>query len=157
MAFVQVMCYLPSSSESSSFSPGGDNSWAANMLRSLVKYVARTRCWIGSDHGLPNLSSDPPGQPFLPSSKLTNMILLDPVDEKPDFATAYVGQTPVNYFLVVPLTLAEAQWKREAGAENSIYYIVGNKRKYPENVLVDYVIDPYRQCAVTDLACRNMF
>lgn len=134
------------------------NNWPVEMLRSLAAYVSATRCWIAEDHGLPNLIKPHSlNQSFHESTKLSNMILLDPVEEDEDFSSVNIDGKRVNFYLVVPLTPAEAQWKREVGAEKSIYYIVGNKRAYPENVLVDYVIDSSRPCAVTDLNCREHF
>ena len=133
------------------------NNWPVEMLRSLAAYVVSTRCWVAVDHGIPSLLTDTPGEPFHASTKLANMILLAPVDEAEGFETVNVNGNTVNFYVVVPLTPAEAQWKREVGAAKSIHYIVGNKREYPENVLVDYVIDASRPCCVEDLQCREYF
>lgn len=133
------------------------SNWPMEMLRSLAGYVASTRCWVAEDHGIPSLLTDTPGGPFHASTKLANVILLAPVDEAEGFETVEVNGNTVNFYVVVPLTPAEAQWKREVGAAKSIHYIVGNKREYPENVLVDYVIDASRPCCVEDLHCREYF
>lgn len=133
------------------------DNWPVEMLRSLAAYVASTRCWVAEDHGIPSLLTDTPGERFHASTKLANMILLAPVEEAKGFESVDVNGNTVNFYVVVPLTPAEAQWKREVGAAKSIHYIVGNKREYPENVLVDYVIDASRPCCVEDLQCREYF
>lgn len=112
---------------------------------------------MAEDHGIPSLLTDTPGEPFHESTKLASMILLAPVEEAEGFGTVNVNGNIVNFYVVVPLTPAEAQWKREVGAANSIHYIIGNKREYPENVLVDYIIDASRPCCVEDLQCRDYF
>ena len=61
----------------------------------------------------------------------------------------------VNFYLVVPLTAAEAQWKREVGAEKSIFYMVGSKEEGGDNIAVDYAISTFRPCAVDDLGVRS--
>lgn len=154
------MCYLPETWQMPLISDSNitENNWPVEMLRSLAMYVAGTRCWIAEDHGIPSLlNPEKPGDRFHSSTKLSNMILLAPVDEEEDFASVKVGDKKVNFYVVVPLTSAEAQWKRDVGAANSIYYIVGNKREYPQNVAVDYVIDASRPCAVEDLHLREYF
>lgn len=155
----EVFCYLPEDWHFPSFL-GSDEmteeNWPMEMLRSLANYVSSTKCWIAEDHGLPNLYSNPPGQPFHASTKLSHMILLYPVNEVEDFSVVYVNGTQVNFYLVCPLTSAEAQWKRDVGAENSIYFIVGSKKIGGDNVLVDYVIDAKRPCCVDDLNAPDM-
>ncbi len=55
------------------------------------------------------------------------------------------------------MTTAEARWKREVGASESIHYIVGSKDIGGDGVMVDYVIDPKRPCAVEDLHCKEIY
>lgn len=119
------------------------------MLRSYVQYVSSTKAWIARYHGLPNILSDPPGQQFVPCVPFSHVVLFDTeVNEKPGFAVADVDGEKVNFYLVVPVTAAEAAWKREVGIEDSLFYAVGSKEE-SESVCIDYVIDPNRKCAVT--------
>jgi hypothetical protein len=155
----ELMCYLPADWE---FPPSligqiDEKSWPFEFLRSMGTYVQQTGAWLAEDHGLPNFLSDPPGGNYLPDNNLLNAILLCP-DENEDFFSVCVSaaeQSWVNFYLVVPLTPDEAAWKREVGAAASIYYIVGSKAIGGENVLVDYVIDPGRGCAVRDMGGRG--
>ena len=154
------MCYLPADWKFPSSLGGAqvtDESWPIDMIRSLSKYVQATGSWLAENHGLPNFSGEETGMPFTPSTKLSHMILLSPIMEDDDFNVVNVDGTFVNLYLVVPLTAAEAAWKREVGAVNSIYYIVGSKALGGEHVLVDYIIDPKRPCCVTDLNCREIY
>ena len=52
---------------------------------------------------------------------------------------------------VLPLTAAEAAWKRRAGAA-ALYSAVGAKKPW-NTVAIDYIIDNGRACAVTDGKC----
>ncbi len=158
-----------------------DENWPIQLLRDIAQYVNVYGAWVAEDHGLPNFLSDPPGLPFTPTTKLSHVILLSPVEEeermtfcivpdkkndeeqgeeKPSNATEEEEEKKgqmVNFYLVVPLTTAEAQWKREVGASESIYYIVGSKAIGGNHVMVDYVIDHSRPCAVEDLHCREIY
>lgn len=150
------MCYLPAN-YTFPLALGGpidELSWPIEMLRSLIQYVGTTHCWLGESHGIPNLYSDPAGEPFCAGTRLANMILLDPVAEAENFSPIPVGNNVVNLYLVVPLTPAEAAWKREVGAARSIYYVVGSKAEGGDSVMIDYVIDVNRPCAVDDLNGR---
>lgn len=134
-----------------------NQSWPIELLRSLVRYVSTTGAWLAENHGIPNIMSDPPGLCFVPDTKLSHLILLDPVGEEEGMSSVIVNGSRVNFYLVIPLTAAEAAWKREVGAAQSIYYIVGSKAEGGGNVMVDYVIDPARPCAVTDLGAKEIF
>jgi hypothetical protein len=68
-----------------------------------------------------------------------------------------VKRKKVQFLLVVPVTSAEAAWKREVGIEASLYYCIGSKAIGGENVMIDYVIDPQRPCAVTDLGAKEKY
>ena len=127
------------------------------MLRSLVRYVRTTGAWLAEDHGIPNLLTDPVGGKFVESTKLSHMVLLAPVNEDEDFSSVDIENTRVNFYVVIPITTAEATWKREMGAEKSIYYVVGSQEEGGDDVLIDYVIDPARPCTVDDLNCREIF
>lgn len=154
------MCYLPPDWKFPA-ALNGDmitaESWPVDMLRSLSQYVQATGSWVAEDHGIPNLFAEVSGPTFTPNTKLSHMILLNPANEEDDFGVVFVHGSFVNFYLVIPLTAAEAAWKREVGASNSIYYIVGSKALGGEHVLVDYVIDPNRPCCVTDLNCREVY
>jgi hypothetical protein len=127
------------------------------MLRSLVGYVANTSCWLADSHGVPNLMSDPPGQPFTSNTKLSHMVLLDTCNEPEGFSVCDVNGTKVNFYSVMPLTDSEASWKRTVGIERSLYYIIGSKAIGGENIMVDYVINPSRPCAVDDLGAVERY
>lgn len=155
----ELMCYLPADWQfpHSLVGPVDEQSWPFEFLRSIGGYVQQTGAWLAEDHGLPNFLSDPPGGPYLPGNNYLNAILLLP-NEDPSFCAVCISETEntwVNFYLVVPLTPDEAAWKREVGAENSIYYIVGSKALGGDNVLVDYIIDPRRGCAVRDMRGRE--
>ena len=122
------------------------------MLRSIGNYVSTTGAWISHMHGIPNLYSNPPGQTFYEGTKLAAMLLLEPVMPEP-FLQKTVGENVVRFLMVVPLTQAEAQWKRDVGAANSIFYVLGDKQSHPDSIVIGYVIDPLRPCAVEDLHC----
>lgn len=156
---LQVLCYLPPEWQ---FPPslGGnvtEENWPIEMLRSLVRYVRTTGAWLAEDHGIPNLLTDPVGGRFVESTKLSHMVLLAPVNEDEDFACVDINNTRVTFYVVIPITTAEATWKREMGAEKSIYYVVGSQEEGGDDVLIDYVIDPNRPCTVDDLNCREIF
>eukprot|EP01040_Poterioochromonas_malhamensis_P008907 gene8907-9644_t len=150
-ARAELICYLP---PDWSFPPAlgeglNEQNWPLEMLRSYVQYVSSTKAWIARYHGLPNILSDPPGQQFVPCVPFSHVVLFDTeVNEKPGFAVADVDGEKVNFYLVVPVTAAEAAWKREVGIEDSLFYAVGSKEE-SESVCIDYVIDPNRKCAVT--------
>jgi hypothetical protein len=125
------------------------------MLRALGHYVTRTGAWVSDMHGIPNLASNPPGQSFhAPTTKLSNMILLDPVNEPQGFSSVDVGGTPVRVLMVIPLTSAEAQWKRDVGSRASIFFVLGDKEHY-DHIRIGYVIEPARPCCVEDLHCDD--
>ena len=134
-----------------------EENWPFEMLRSLAQYVGATGNWLAESHGIGNILSDPPGQPFVPSTKLSSMILLEPVNEAEEFAWVEAQNERVNFLVVVPLTPGEAQWKREVGAAQSIFFVVGSRAIGGEAVLIDYVIDAHRACVVEDLrACERV-
>ena len=148
----ELMCYLPADWKIPLCLPPKSeedrrNSWPFDMLRSLGGYILNTKAWFSHDHGVPSLNREQPGMPFADNTVLANMITLEPVLESPEFAPIDVHGVKVNMLLCVPLTTAEAQWKVEVGAANSIYHIVGDRRVDP-SIAVDYVIDASRQCAV---------
>lgn len=127
------------------------------MLRSFVNYVGATKNWVAEAHGLPNLLSDPPGQQYIPSVPFSHVVLLDPINEQSGFQYCKIDEEIVHFYLVIPLTAAEAAWKREVGIEDSLFYAVGSKEIGGDDVLIDYIIDPRRRCAVTDLGARERF
>lgn len=133
------------------------------MLRSIVAYVNNYGVWVAELHGLPNIMTSPPGGVFVPSTKLSHVLLLCPALDAQEMYTAEVVQgdtsTIVNFYLVLPLTTAEAQWKRDKGFNASLAYIIGNKQEATEDdsVLIDFIIDPLRPCAVDDLHCLEGF
>uniref|UniRef100_A0A7S3ZBT6 Suppressor of fused-like domain-containing protein n=1 Tax=Lotharella globosa TaxID=91324 RepID=A0A7S3ZBT6_9EUKA len=114
--------------------------------------------------------------PFIKGSKLTHTVLLEPCNEREGFSQLTLkrsgnGQrseddsssssspppvandkkgSKVNFYLVIPVTTAEAQWKRDVGAARSIFHIVGDRR-INANIPIDYVISPHRLCSVVDL------
>jgi len=114
--------------------------------------------------------------PFLSGSKLTHVVLVSPINEKQGFFPVQVNLPPpmqgaapssssssslsssssvqkkqiVNFLLVIPVTDAEAQWKREVGIERSLYYVLGDTKINP-NIPIDYVINQFRPCCVEDL------
>lgn len=133
-----------------------ETNWPLKMLRALVFYVENTHAWLANSHGIPNLLSENPGERFVPSSKLSHVILLTPYHEREELHSMTIGDNQINFYIMIPLTALEAQWKREVGAENSIYYIIGSKAT-SQAVMVDYVIDPARPCAVEDLNARQVF
>jgi hypothetical protein len=157
-ARAELLCYLPANWNlpKALGGPITEENWPVEMIRSLANYVIATGNWLADDHGIANLLSEPPGQPFVPSTKLANMILLEPVNEDDGFSYVDVNDERVNFYVVVPLTAAEAQWKREVGAANSIHHIVGSKAIGGENVMVDYIIDAKRPCAIEDLQAKGI-
>eukprot|EP00981_Chlorochromonas_danica_P001603 scaffold344_cov178-Ochromonas_danica.AAC.12 len=156
------MCYLPPDwSFPTNLGQGvTEQSWPFELLRALANYVNATRAWLAECHGLPNLLSDPPGQPFVPNTKLSSVVLLRPLGESEEMQSVVVtGQDEkkhhVQFYLVVPVTAAEAQWKREDGFYNSLAYVIGTKEECPD-LYIDYVINPARPCAVEDLGAKAL-
>jgi hypothetical protein len=151
----ELMCYLPASWEfpTSLGNESDEKSWPIDMMRAVGMYVSQTGAWLGESHGLPNMSSDPPGQVFCPQTKLSHVILLDPsCIESPGFSPLVLPDGSfINFYLTVPLTSEEAAWKRAVGAADSIYYAVGSKEVGGDAIAIDYIIDPSRPCAVIDL------
>lgn len=152
----ELMCYLPADWQLPGVLGGliDEWSWPIEMIRAIGEYVSRTASWIADMHGLPSMLR-PPGYPVVQGSKITNCIVLEPTNERDGFERVALpsGET-VNLYLVVPLSSAEAQWKREVGAENSIFHFVGSKEEGRDSVAVDYVISTFRPCAVDDLGIR---
>jgi hypothetical protein len=149
--YSELLCYLPANWEmpNALAGPITPQNWPFEMLRSLCSYVGRTHAWLSYDHGIPNLVRE---GTFAEGTKLASTVLLRPCNEAESFGSlAILPQNVfVNFLLVVPVTLAEADWKRRVGAANSIYFMVGDKENDPE-IAVGYVIDPLRPCAVEDL------
>jgi hypothetical protein len=156
----ELMCYLPADwNFPKSLGTGeelDENNWPMEMLRSFVRYVVSSRNWVSHSHGLPNIMSNPAGQPFVPSTRLSHVILLEP-NEPEEFCCCSVQDKKVQFLLVIPVTAAEAAWKREVGIESSLYYCIGSKAIGGDAIMVDYVIDPLRPCAVEDLGAREVF
>ena len=121
------------------------------MLRSTGMYAVRTAAWLSHTHYIPNLTTNPAGGPFFPGSKLTGTFLLNPM-EPDEFTTIHVRDCTVNLFMAIPLTTAEAAWRRKVGADNSIFYIFGDK-SYGDHIHIWNVIEPSRPCTVDDLHC----
>ena len=131
------------------------NSWPIEYMRALCGYVTSTGAWLGSSHGIPNILSDGrdgPNTPFCDETKLAGCILVDPLSEDDAFTPVRIGNEYVNFYVVVPPTAAEAQWKRDVGADNSIYHLLA-----PPGVTAPFpaVIDSHRPCAVRDLGLRD--
>lgn len=127
------------------------------MLRDIVDYVTHTKAFIGEDHGLPNFGTRPVGGPFFPGSKLNSSVLLGSHIEGEEFSNLIVKKQRINLYLVVPLTGAEMDWKREVGAEKSVYNFVGSRANGHDEVMVDSIINPTRPCAVEDLGAREIY
>jgi hypothetical protein len=155
------MCYLPADwvfpKSVGMGEPLDENNWPLKMLRQYVDYVAATRNWVSYSHGIPNVMSEPHGEPFIPSTKLSHVVLLRPDNEEEGFSCCKVKRKKVQFLLVVPVTSAEAAWKREVGIDASLYYCIGSKAIGGENVMIDYVIDPQRPCAVMDLGAKEKY
>jgi hypothetical protein len=160
--YAELFCYLPPDWNFPTALGVGEEpnefNWPLLQLKVLCSYVAATKAWIGEDHGLPNLLTEEVGTPFVPSTKLSHIILLGAYNENPGLQMLILENgIRINFYLMVPLTAAEAQWKRQVGAENSIHYIVGSKEEGGDAVMVDYVIDPLRPCCVDDLGAIEIF
>ena len=126
-------------------------SWPRHMLCSLVDYVLKGNgaVHIGPNACIPSLTANPPGSPFFAGSNLAAVVTMDDVEEF-ELCVANDGLA-VRYYYVLPLTAAEAAWKRRAGAA-ALYSAVGAKK--PGNkVAIDYIIDNARACAVEDGKC----
>jgi hypothetical protein len=157
----EFMCYLPESWKLPTTLPSTneEESWPIDMMRDLVGYVVNAGVWVSFDHGLPNLAAF--GQPYCRTTKLCSCVTLEPLGEAEGFSP-YVStpednkgkQEFVNFLLCVPLTAAEAQWKRDVGIVKSLYYVVGDSTVNPA-IPIPYIIDPSRKCAVVDLDCPN--
>tara|TARA_A100001015_G_scaffold207242_1_gene231751 strand:- start:395 stop:1114 length:720 start_codon:yes stop_codon:yes gene_type:complete len=126
-------------------------SWPLEMLRCVGSYVKKSGNWISMDHAIPNL--DRMGKSYCDSTKLASIVLLEPVTEDASFEKLHDDPMTIciNFWLVVPITTAEHDWKKRVGIEDSIFYVVGDKREHPESVAIDYITDPRRKCAVNDL------
>ena len=126
-------------------------SWPLEMLRCVGSYVKKSGNWISMDHAIPNLNRV--GKSYCDSTKLASIVLLEPGTEDASFERLHDDPmtTCINFWLVVPITTAEHDWKKRVGIEDSIFYVVGDKREHPENVAIDYITDPQRKCAVNDL------
>ena len=125
-------------------------SWPRHMLCSLVDYVLRGNgaVHIGPNACIPSLTADPPGAPFFAGSQLAAVVTMDGVEEF-ELCAANDGLA-VRYYYVLPLTAAEAAWKRRAGAA-ALYSAVGAKK--PGNaVAIDYIIDNARARALSKTA-----
>ena len=83
---------------------------------STLKYLARMphyfKTWLGSGHTIPN---GPDYEPFVEGSQMAGVVLLE-LDEKSSYMTAADG-TVINFYLVVPLSKAETEYKLENGMD----------------------------------------
>lgn len=159
----ELMCYLPADWAFPPHSSMADQeedaqvqrAWPIDMLRSVGYYIVNTQAWFSQDHGVPSLTSDTPGAPFASNTKLSAMVTLDPCAIEDDaFNPVFCNGKQVNFLLCVPVTAAEAQWKREVGVADSVWYFIGDRRVNDE-IPVDYVIDAQRPCCVEDLGYRE--
>lgn len=126
-------------------------SWPRHMLCSLVDYVLEGNgtVHVGPNACIPSLTSNPPGDPFFEGSKLAAVVTMEDLE---DFEVCAANDgLAVRYYYVLPLTAAEAAWKRRAGAA-ALYSAVGAKKPW-NTVAIDYIIDNGRACAVADGKC----
>ena len=126
-------------------------SWPRHMLCSLVEYVldGNGAVHVGPNACIPSLTANPPGAPFFAGSKLAAVVTMEDLEEF-ELCIANDGLA-VRVYYVLPLTAAEAAWKRRAGAA-ALYSAVGAKKPW-NTVAIDYIIDNGRACAVTDGKC----
>lgn len=107
---VELMCYLPPDwvpPAAIGLGPEADadqleRSWPVDMLRSVGNYVVENGgdVWLSHDHGIPSLTNpDGPGHPFFPTTKLSHMVTLEPLLEKPDFSPVTCAGRTVQFLL----------------------------------------------------------
>lgn len=84
------------------------------LLRLMARFPHDNRTWFGQGHTIPN--GQPPGPLF--DNPLLDTVLFMPTVLSPDDSLAerlQLGQLPVNFLWVVPITSAECEFKLNHG------------------------------------------
>jgi len=114
LARAELMTYLPAAWEPpSDFQAAA--MWPVTMLRTIVAYAISHQAFLGNLHTIPNLSTQPPGEPYVSGSALSAAILLPPVHEPAGFDDVTIRNERVRFLHVLPITAAECQAKIDKG------------------------------------------
>jgi len=134
LKFAELVMLLPSS-----WSPGGDyaistdlpekDSWAIGLIKFFARFPHEYKTWLGDGHTVPNGNY----QPITDGSEMGGVILLS--FNAPPLA-AKGGET-VNFYLVLPISQVETEYKLEHGTgelverlkEGKVSFVVDINRK----------------------------
>ena len=109
--------------------------WAIQMIKFIARFPHEYKTWLGHGHTIPN---GPDYEPFLNNSEMSGIVLSE-LDE--NFSPLTVkNDAKVRFYMVVPVTRAETEYKLEHGMQ-------ALEKKFIENNL-QLVIDMYRKSVI---------
>jgi hypothetical protein len=109
--------------------------WAIQMIKFLARFPHEYKTWLGHGHTIPN---GPDYEPVLNNSEMSGIVLSE-LDE--NFSPLTVkNDAKVRFYMVVPVTRAETEYKLEHGMQ-------ALEKKFIENNL-QLVIDMYRKSVI---------
>jgi len=86
--------------------------WPVRLIKHLARFPHENRTWLGPYHTIPN---GPDYDPFLAGSELCGSILLEPNGRFTPLAVH--DDNLINFYLVLPATRAEIEYKLGYGME----------------------------------------
>ena len=132
----ELMMYLPKEWDWTNLMSREEWRWTVGVLKSLGRYAHKYSTFFTPGH-----SVAPCEEAFAPGSLLDSVLFVKPADEYDEFNELVIGEKPVSFMRVVPVTAAEVQYKVDFGIEPclQLLYLSGGLS----------VVDPYRDCALT--------
>lgn len=91
------------------------NYWPLRWLKILARFPHEYQTWLGHSHTVPN--GDPP-EPFAPSTRLSGMMIVPPLNYPEEFAQLVVSPDKrINFWCLLPLYREEIDLKLRSGAD----------------------------------------
>jgi hypothetical protein len=111
------------------------NYWPIRWLKILARFPHEYATWLGYAHTIPN--GDPP-EPFAPSTKLSGMMLMPPLQVPEDFAELTLSPNRnVRFWSLLPLHAEEMELKLQEGSDALLERL--------DHAGVTDVVDPKRE------------
>jgi hypothetical protein len=135
---LELMTALPADWPLDFASAGEEAWWPFRLLKRIGWFVHERRTFL-----LPGqtIQLEDPSQPFVPSTLLSAVLLVPPVNEDDGFNKLEIAGTQYRFLHVVPITGAELEYKLQHGTP-ALLELLFSKDVGP-------IIDPRRACAVT--------
>jgi len=112
------------------------DSWAIDLIKYLARFPHEHKTWLCDGHTIPNGSNY---EPYLKDSRMSCVVLLpSPIEALSNLITA--DGTTINFYSVLPITRAEAEFKLKRGMDALLDKFTKTK--------VPLIIDMYRKSAV---------